>query len=245
MAEGCPTAADAIDTDRPDTTNSSATVPAGSLQLENGINIADWVGGARLDGTNSRLRLGLVPCAEVLVDIPDYNFSPRIAGVRGFGEVAPAAKVELQGLPQGLQVSVVAGVGLPTGPQGNGNDVTRPYLQIPWSQEIGGDFSLHGMLTETWMVGGMAGGMPGQARDSLFEETLSLERELGETMDAFVEYVGDYPQHATASQVLNFGGAWRFTQLQQVDFHAGFGFTQGSPRSYFGLGYSLRVDGLF
>src|ERR1700747_2475644 len=35
-AEGCPTAADAIDTDRPDTTNSSQTVPAGSLLLENG-----------------------------------------------------------------------------------------------------------------------------------------------------------------------------------------------------------------
>ena len=93
------------------------------------------------------------------------------------------------------------------------------------------------MLTETWL--------PGQTSDSLFEETLSLERELGESADAFVEYVGDYPQHATASQVLNFGGAWRFTRLQQVDFHAGFGFTQASPRSYFGMGYSLRVDGLF
>lgn len=237
LADSCPTAADAIDTDRPDTTNSSETVPVGSLQLENGINIADWSGGTRLDGTTSRLRLGLVDCAEVLVDVPDYSFAPRSSGVRGFTGVAPAAKIELQGLPEGLQVSVVAGAGLPTGAGSNGGDITKPYLQIPWSQEIGGDFSLHGMLTETWL--------PGQASDSLFEETLSLERELGESADAFVEYVGDYPQHATASQVLNFGGAWRFTRLQQVDFHAGFGFTQASPRSYFGMGYSLRVDGLF
>jgi hypothetical protein len=241
MADGCPTAADAIDTDRPDTTNSSETVPVGSLQLENGVNIADWADGARLDGTNSRLRLGIAPCAEVLMDLPDYSFAPRGSGVRGFTGLAPAGKIELQGLPEGLQVSVVAGVGLATGGAGNGGNITRPYLQIPWSQEIGGDFSLHGMLTETWMTGGM----PGQASDSLFEETLSLERELGESADAFVEYVGDYPQHATASQVLNFGGAWRFTRLQQVDFHAGFGFTANSPRSYFGMGYSLRVDGLF
>ncbi len=236
MAQSCPSAAEAIDTDRPDTTNSSETVPVGSLQLENGVNIADWADGARLDGTNSRVRLGVADCAEVLVDVPDYSFSPRAGGVRGFTGVTPAAKWELQGLPEGLQVSVVAGAGLPTGPAGNGSDKTKPYLQIPWSQEIGGDFSLHGMLTETWI--------PGAASDSLFEETLSLERELGESADMFVEYVGDYPQHATASQVLNFGGAWRFTRLQQVDFHAGFGFTPAAPKSYFGLGYSLRVDGL-
>jgi hypothetical protein len=236
-ADGCPTASSDIDTDRPDTTNSSETVPAGSLQLENGINIADWSDGTRLDGTNSRVRLGLVDCGEVLVDVPNYSFSPRAAGVRGFTGIAPAAKWELQGLPEGLQVSVVAGAGLPTGPASNGGDTTRPYLQLPWSQEIGGDFSLHGMVTQTWI--------PGQASDRMFEETLSLERELGEAADVFVEYVGDYPRHETASQVLNFGGAWRFTRLQQIDFHAGFGFSRQSPKSYFGLGYSFRVDGLF
>ncbi len=236
MAQNCPTAAEAIDTDRPDTTNSSETLPVGSLQLENGVNIADWSGGMRLDGTNSRLRLGVADCVEMLIDVPNYSFSPRAGDVRGFTSVTPAAKLELQDLPEGLQVSVVAGASLPTGPHGNGGDVTKPYLQIPWSEEIGGDFSLHGMLTETWI--------PAAASDSLFEETLSLERALGERADMFVEYVGDYPRHATASQVLNFGGAWRFTRLQQVDFHAGFGFTPASPRTYFGLGYSLRVDGL-
>lgn len=236
-AQTCPTRGDQIDTDRPDTTNSSEVVPRGSLQLENGVNIADWSDGTRLDGTNSRLRLGVADCAEILVDIPDYSFSPRDAGTRGFNGIAPAAKLELQGLPEGLQASVVVGTGLPTGASSNGGDTTRPYLQIPWSQEIGDGFGIHGMLTETWI--------PGQRSDSLFEETLSLEREFGESLDAFIEYVGDYPQHQTASQILNFGGAWRFTRLQQVDFHAGFGFTSAAPRSYLGLGYSLRVDGLF
>ncbi len=236
-ADDCPTAASDIDTDRPDTTNSSETVPAGSLQLENGVNIASWSDGTRLDGTNSRLRLGLVGCGELLVDAPNYSFSPKSAGVRGFTGVTPAAKWELQDLPDGLQVSLVAGVGLPTGASANGSDRTKPYIQIPWSQEIGGDFSLHGMLTETFI--------PDAASDRLFEGTLSLERELGEAADVFVEYVGDYPRGETASQVLNFGGAWRFAHTQQIDFHAGFGFNRQSPRSYFGLGYSFRVDGLF
>src|SRR5579862_6359605 len=87
-AQICPTAASDIDTDRPDTTNSSQTVPPGSLQLENGVNIADWSGGTRLDGTNSRVRLGLVDCAEVLVDVPNFSFSPGSAGVRGFSGFA-------------------------------------------------------------------------------------------------------------------------------------------------------------
>ena len=43
----------------------------------------------------------------------------------------------------------------------------------------------------------------------------------------------------TASQVMHFGGAWRFTRVQQIDCHAGFGFGPASPKSYFGLGYSL------
>ena len=57
---------------------------------------------------------------------------------------------------------------------------------------------------------------------------------MGDAADVFVEYVGDFPQRQTASQVLNFGGAWRFTRLQQIDFHAGFGFSPASPKSLSG-----------
>lgn len=237
QAQTCPTAQDAIDTDRPDTTNSSETVPVGSLQFENGINIADWRDGTRLDGTNSRVRLGVADCAEVLVDIPNYSFASRSADVRGFTGIAPAGKLEIEGLPPGLQLSVVTGVGLPTGVSSNTGQSYKPYVQIPWSQEIAGAWSVHGMFTQTWI--------PGQASDQLFEGTLSLEREIGEDADAFVEYVGDYPTHDGPSQILNFGGAYRITNVQQIDFHAGFGFTRQSSRSYIGIGYSFRLDSLF
>jgi Putative MetA-pathway of phenol degradation len=133
-ADGCPLPTSDIDTDRPDTTYSSAVVSVGSLQVENGINVADWSDGTRLDGTNSRVRLGMVDCAEVLVDLPDYSFSPRSADVRGFTGIAPAGKLELEGLLQGLQVSIVTGVGLPTGASSNSGQSYKPYLQVPWSQ---------------------------------------------------------------------------------------------------------------
>jgi len=236
-ADDCPLPGSEIDTDRPDTTNSSTTVPIGSFQLENGINVADWSDGTHFDGTTSRIRLGLFQCGEILIDLPDYSISPAEAGMTGFTGIAPAGKLELQGLPDGLQIAVVAGVGLPTGAHSNTGQSYKPYLQIPWSQDVVDDWSVHGMLTQTWV--------PGQRNDSLFEETLSLQRDIGEHIDAFVEYVGDYSNHQGPSQVLNFGGAWRFTDLQQIDFHAGFGFTREAPNKYIGIGYSFRLDRLF
>ena len=60
-AEGCPTAKDEIATDRPDVANSSLVVPAGSLQVENGINASSQGTAHGYDGTNTRLRLGIAP----------------------------------------------------------------------------------------------------------------------------------------------------------------------------------------
>src|SRR5215472_5618856 len=74
-ADGCPTNSDPIATDRPDVTNSSLVVPAGSLQAENGI---DWTvrhGSNALNGTNTRLRLGVAHCTEFLIDVPTYFWS--------------------------------------------------------------------------------------------------------------------------------------------------------------------------
>ena len=50
--------------------------------------------------------------------------------------------------------------------------------------------------------------------------------------------------HQRPSQVLDTGGAWRFTRLQQIDFHAGLGLNSSSVDHYFGIGYSVRFDGL-
>src|SRR5450631_2265101 len=71
-AEECTQTSAPIETDRPDTTNSSVVVPVGSFQNENGINFSRRDGARIFDGTNSRLRLGIAPCLEVLVDLPNY-----------------------------------------------------------------------------------------------------------------------------------------------------------------------------
>ena len=72
-----------------------------------------------------------------------------------------------------------------------------------------------------------------------------LEREIGLRCDLFVEYVGGYRSHDHSSQIVDVGGGWHITPTQQLDFHIGAGLSQAAPHHYVGVGYSLRVDGLF
>jgi hypothetical protein len=237
-AEYCPDAQSGIQTDRPDVTNSSFVVPNGSLQAENGINLTARRASRSIDGTNTRIRLGVAHCVELLVDLPDYFHSVRGAGPTGFSDVAPALKAQLGPLPGGVALSATAGLGFPTGASRISGDAYNPYVQVPWSREIGGGWGLSGMFTQFWF--------PGQPKsDAISEATFVVERDVGAHADLFVEYVGDYPNHGAPSQVINSGGAYRFTATQQIDFHAGFGLTNRSPTYFFGLGYSARFDSLF
>ena len=235
-ADVCPTSADEIAPDRPDVTNSSLVVPYGSLQAENGI---DWTvkhSSNVLDGTNTRLRLGIARCTEFLIDVPSYFLSPSGSEPSGSSDVVVSFKRQLP-VPLGFTLSATAGVGFPSGSSAISGHGYEPYLQFPWSHEIAGGWEVSGMFTLT--------SFPGEAtRDPTFESTFSLERAFGSSIDAFVEYVGDY-DHQRPSQVLDSGAAWRFTKTQQLDFHAGFGLNSSSVDHYFGVGYSFRLDGLF
>jgi len=98
-AGSCPSAKDEIATDRPDVTNSSLVVPAGSLQIENGVNFSTRAGDRFVDGTNTRLRAGIANCLEFLVDTPTYFANVRSSEKSGFSDVAPALKWQISPIP--------------------------------------------------------------------------------------------------------------------------------------------------
>jgi len=236
-AEYCPDSQSEIQTDRPDATNSSYVVPDASLQVENGINVTAYDGSRSIDGTNARIRLGVAHCAELLIDLPDYFHSVHDGGPTGFSDVMPAFKTQLGPLPGGIVFSATAGLGFPTGASGISGQGYNPYVQFPCSREIRDGWSLNGMFTQFWFAG--------QKSNAISEATFVAERDVGAQADLFVEYVGDYPNHRGPSQVINTGGAYRFTAREQIDFHSGFGLTNRSPSYFFGLGYSVRFDSLF
>jgi hypothetical protein len=242
-ADRCPTDANEIATDRPDITNSSLVVPLGSLQAENGL---DWTvrdGSNALDATNTRVRVGIVHCTEFLIDVPSYFGPLNGSGPSGFSNLIVSLKRQLS-VPFGFDLSATGGIGFPTGRAKISGRGYQPYLQLPWSHGLAPDWELAGMFTLFWSPSK-------SSQNVVFQPTLSLERELEYSADVFVEYVGDY-DHQPPVHLLDAGGAWRFTKSQQIDFHFGVGLYRSSPAlngvpaaQYFGIGYSLRLDGLF
>ncbi|SDT47107.1 transporter [Bradyrhizobium canariense] len=237
-ADACPTAKDEIATDRPDVTNSSLVVPVGSLQNENGVNLTARDDGQTIDGTNSRWRLGVAPCLELLVDLPTYFANVRGPGSSGFADVSPAIKWQVSPVPGKIDLSLVFGAALPTGAASIAGRGAQPYVQMPWSWELQDGWGLSGMFTEFFHPSDFT-------TNRITETTFAIEKKIGERASLFVEYVGDYPEGANPSQFLNSGGLYRLTPTQQVDFHVALGLNRNSPSYIAGIGYSFRLDGLF
>jgi hypothetical protein len=151
----------------------------------------DWTvrqGSNVLSGTETRLRLGIAECTEVLADVPTYFYSLNGRASSGFSDLVVSFKRELP-VPFGFHLSAAGGLGLPTGTSMISSQGYDPYIQFPWSRGLTDEWSLHGMFTVTWFTSQ-------HISNPTFEPTLSFERDLGSTGDLFVEYVGDYPNHA-------------------------------------------------
>src|SRR5258708_9655893 len=129
-AYSCPTAKDEIASDRPDVTNSSIVVPVGSLQSENGVNVSARDGGRTIDGSNTRWRLGIAPCLELLVDVPTYFANIRAPGSSGFSDVAPAVKWQVSPIPGKIDLSLGFGMALPTRAGHISSPRAAPFPQI-------------------------------------------------------------------------------------------------------------------
>src|SRR5579859_4200798 len=110
----CSTIADPIDTDRPDSPDDSATVPPGSLQIETGAGVSRSGGVTSLDAPETRLRLGIQSCTELIIDLPNYTHAFG-HGANGFGDISPGFKHQFEDLPEPFQLWLAGGVALPTG----------------------------------------------------------------------------------------------------------------------------------
>jgi hypothetical protein len=236
-ADSCPGAGDEIATDRPDVTNSSIVVPAGSLQIESGVNFSLRAGDRFVDGTNTRLRAGFADCLEFLVDTPTYFANVRSAEKSGFSDVAPALKWQISPIPGKVDLSAVFGVALPTGSVRITGPGAQPYLQFPWSWELHSGWGLSGMFTEFFRPSDPTG-------KRITETTFVIEKKVTERASLFMEYVGDYPQNGSPSQLLNSGGLYRLSPNQQLDVHVALGLNHNAPSYIVGVGYSVRFDEL-
>jgi hypothetical protein len=233
----CATIAEPIDTDRPDSPDDSPTVPPGSLQIETGVGASRGGGVTSADMPETRLRLGIQSCTEFLIDLPDYTRALG-QGTRGFTDIAPGIKHQIDGLPEEIDLWIAGGVALPTGNQRIAGRGAQPYIQVPASLDLTEKLTLAVQYVATFH--------PGDGDSSTdHQASLDLEADVTEELGLFVEYTGTYRHGSAPSNTADLGATYRLTQTRQVDFLVGKGLNGAAPDWYFTIGYSLRFDQLF
>lgn len=234
-AQTAPASDITISTDRPSVTNSSAVVPQGAFQAENGILATDTSGNYVLDYPETNLRYGLLHKTEIRFLVPDYfqNFSSGRAAASGFGDLALGVKQQI-GPFHGFNLSAIFFLSFPSGANAISSHGYDPGLQFPWSQKLGEKWTAAGQVAFYWPT-------LGPTRNFTGETTFLLDRQLRKPWDAFVEYAGDFPQRGATRQLLHFGTAYKLTSRQQLDFHFAVGLSDSASRGYVGLGYSFLI----
>jgi Putative MetA-pathway of phenol degradation len=235
-ATDCPALSSDIVTDRPNVTNSSLAVPYGSLQVENGLTWTARNHSNLLDGSETRLRLGVARCSEVALDVPNFFYSASGRAPSGFSNLGLSIKRQFAPIPAGFTLSATAGLIFPTGANRISGPGYSPYLQFPWAKDLDGGWSVSGMFTLAWFT-------DQPLQNPTFAPSFAIGRQVTSACDATFEYAGTY-DHQRPRQLLDTGAVYRISDRQQIDFQAGFGLNRSSLDHFFGLGYSIRIDNL-
>jgi hypothetical protein len=226
-------------TDRSDITESPVVVPKGSAQFENGITWTDDHGEKTLGLPEGLLRLGIFERTELRIDVPNYlNGLNGLTAQYGFGDAGVGVKQQLGPLRGGVDLSVIAGLSLPTGAERASSHGFDPYVKLPWSKDFENGWSMGSMQSLFWYT-------ENGRRNLTWEPTFFVAKEITKPWEVFAEYGGDFAQRGESQQIAHFGTAYLINPKHQIDFHFGFGLSHGAPSRFFAGGYSFRVDGLW
>jgi len=224
-----------IATDRPAVTDSSAVVPNGTFQAENGVLETGNQGHGTWDFPETLIRVGIGPSTEVRFTAPNYyQDSVTSGGLRsGFGDLAAGIKQQLYSRSGGFELAAVVSLSFPTGAAAISSHGYDPSFQLPWSRPLSANWTVAGMLSLY---------VPTQngARTVVGESTILVDRQLTKAWDAFTEYAGDFPQAGGPRHLLHFGTAYKIRPRQQVDLHVGVGLSTAAVDHFVGIGYSFR-----
>lgn len=234
LAEANDGASSPITTDRPSVTDSSIVVPAGSLQFENGFTETTSQGQQTFDGSETLVRFGVASKTELRLNVPDYF--GQVGASSGLGDLGIGMKQQL-GPTAGFDVSLVLSLSLPTGAKAISSHGYDTSAQLPWSRSLSPNWTAAGMLSVYWPT------VDGR-RNTTGETTFLIDRQLRKPWDAFVEYVGDFPEQGGPRHLLHFGTAYKPTPHQQIDMHFGIGLTSAAVDHFIGVGYSFRLQAI-
>lgn len=224
-------ARDPIETDRPDFTESSATVPKGRYQLEAGYTVQR---AARRGSSHSLpetlLRIGVGARVELRL----AQNAMVSDGASTFDDVVVGAKVALGGQQGGRpELALLLQTTLPTGGARISAAVVQPSAALLAGWELGGRWSAGGSL------------IAGRERDDHLElaGSLVVGRELSASWKGYAEWFTIQPVDGSAGErgesYLNGGLTRLLAPTLQLDARVGLGVGGGADRFFLGVGLSV------
>ena len=198
-------------------------VPAGSVQLEDGVTWSAEQRSNVVAGPQTLLRVGVAHCADIFFGVPDYVYALAGNAASGFSDFAASAKLQLPKFI-GFDSAAIAGISFPTGGSEISSNGYDPELQLPFRRALDHHWALDGMFGITWFTT--------EPHDNpSFDSTFELERDLGESGSIFDATARQRPRQKQALPILE--RLHSYLQAQQAT---------ALPKSPLGaaIGYALR-----
>ena len=233
------TLAQELVTDRPDQTESSATVPTGFWQVETGTLYEEAADGDTVSAPTTLLRVGLDERLELRLGWDGW-ISASGDAPDGIGDGELGAKLSLRpdAVP-GPEVAILVGTSVPWGDSGLGSDRFDPAARLAVTHGIGDRASLAWNLGAEWQTE-----EEGTTRSTLSRAlaTVAVGFDLVEDLGAFVELFATTPLSASGDEELSFdaGVTWLLAPNLQLDAAAGFALSGPAPEQFLGVGITWR-----
>lgn len=243
-----------IITDRPDFTESAFAVPVGRLQLEGGYTFSyDDEDGERVsDQTLPEflLRIGVVEDFELRLGWTGWSLTETLWREKNdAGRTVSRIDHDDRGTDMIVGVKyhfldqrglvpdfgVIAEMSLPTGASTKTSGDVDPAVKLLWGYELSERFSLTGNVN-------LSVPTSGTHRFLQTAASVSLGVSLTESMGAYVEYFGFYPNDigTDCAHSLNAGLTFPITNDLQFDVRAGFGLNDEADDFFTGAGFAIR-----
>ncbi|MEX2218147.1 MAG: transporter [Phycisphaerales bacterium] len=233
-----------METDRPDFTEGTQTVPRGRVQLEGGYTFTrDRAGGVTVrDHTlpEALLRIGVVDRVEVRLGWEGYSWT-RAGGGGGDddGVLDGSLGFKARLLDQDGWVpdfAVIGEVSVPVGEEGKGTERFDPGVKLCWAYGLSERVGLAGNLNFA--------GVSGERHTRHLETSasLSLSFDVADHLGAYVEYFGVYPTERGRAEEHYFSPGLTFPigPDLQFDIRAGVGLNDGAADLFAGAGFAVR-----
>lgn len=243
-------------TDRPDRTESAATVPREFVQIETGGLYSSETGADGelevLEGPGTLLRVGLSEALELRLGWDgfvqeDFDARGRQAGrsVDGAADGSVGAKLRLwDETARRPQVALLADVSVPVGETGLSSERYDPTLLLALARTLSDRLSVGVNLGAARETGETATGRRDTRSDFVYSAALGVG--VNEDVGVFVEVFGAEPLESGPDGVrgsavsVDAGFTWLLRPDLQLDLSVGGGLTDEAPDRFVGAGVSWR-----